>query len=91
MSKARRNLERTQVRYKRNADGRMRQGLRDLAPGDHVYREIPEHPQGVSPQLASPVEGPYKVLSTDGPTIVIEVGGHPVHVNANRLVRAPTP
>ena len=31
------------------------------------------------------------MLSTDGPTIVIEVGGHPVRVNANRLVRAPTP
>ena len=91
MSKARRNLERTQVRYKRNADARMRQRLRDLAPGDYVYREIPEHPRGVSPKLASPVEGPYKVLSTEGPTIVIEVGGHPVRVNANRLVRAPTP
>ena len=91
VSKARRNLERTQARYKRNADARIRQRLGDLTPGDYVYREIPEHPQGVSPKLASPVEGPYKVLSTDGPTIVIEVRGHPVRVNANRLVRAPTP
>ena len=45
----------------------------------------------MSPKLASPVDGPYRVLDTDWPTVVFDVGGHPVHVNANRLVRAPTP
>ena len=89
--KARSNLERTQMRYKRNFDARIRQRLANLKPGDYVYREVPEHPQGVNPKLASPVDGPYRVLSIDWPTIVVDVGGRPVRVNANRLVRAPTP
>ena len=91
VTKARSNLERTQQRYKRNFDARVRQRLMDLKPGDYVYREIPEFPLGVSPKLASPVDGPYRVLDTDWPTVVVDVGGHPVRVNANRLVRAPTP
>ena len=91
IDKARRNLERSQERYKRNFDARIRQRLANLKPGDYVYREIPEHPQGVNPKLASPVDGPYRVLNVDWPTIVVDVDGHPVRVNANRLVRAPTP
>ena len=91
MAKAKKNLAKTQQRYKRNFDARVRARLKDLQPGSYVYREIPEHPEGVNPKLASPVKAPFRVLRNDGPTIVIEENGHAVRVNANRLVRAPTP
>ena len=66
---ARSNPERAQAHYKRKFNARIRQRLASLKPGDYVYREILEHPQGVSPKLASPVDGPYRVLGTDWPTI----------------------
>ena len=91
MAKARANLKRTQLRYKRNFDSRVREKLRNLKPGSYVYREIAEHPAGVNPKLVSQVDGPFEVLSNDWPTIVIDDHGSPVRVNANRLVRAPTP
>ena len=89
--KARSNLLRTQQRYKRNFDAKVRSKLKDIQPGAFVFREIPEHPEGVNPKLASPVDGPFEVLENHWPTIIIEVRGKPVRVNANRLTRAPTP
>ena len=91
VAKASQNLARTQQRYKRNFDSRIRERLRDIKPGAYVYREIPDHPEGVNPKLARQVDGPYLVLANRWPVIVIEVRGRPVTVNANRLVRAPTP
>ena len=91
MSKARGNLTKTQQRYKRNFDARVRARLRNLEPGSYVYREIPVHPEGVNPKLAQQVEGPYKVIENCWPTIIIDDNGRAVRVNANRLVQAPTP
>ena len=91
LTKARDNLTKTQQRYKKNFDARIRARLQNLQPGSYVYREVPEHPEGVNPKLASPVEGPYQVLANEWPTVVIDVRGHPVRVNANRLVKAPQP
>ena len=91
MSKARANLAKTQQRYKRNFDARVRARLMNLEPGSFVYREIPVHPEGVNPKLASQVEGPYRVIANEWPTIVIDDNGRALRVNANRLVKAPTP
>ena len=91
ISKARGNLLQTQRRYKRNYDERILQRLRNLKPGDYVFREIPEHPIGVNPKLTSQVDGPYEVLRIDWPTVVINDGRRAVRVNANRLVHAPAP
>ena len=89
--KARSNLTKTQLRYKRNFDARIRARLKELEPGSYVYREVPVHPEGVNPKLASPVEGPYKVIANKWPTIIIGDRGRHIGVNANRLVKAPTP
>ena len=91
MQKARANLNRTQLRYKRNFDARIRRRLQNLKVGSFVYREIAEHPPGVNPKLTSQVEGPFEVLSNEWPVIVIDDNGRAVRINANRLVRAPTP
>ena len=91
MAKARTNLAKTQRRYKKNFDARIRARLKDLQPGSFVYREVPVHPEGVNPKLASPVDGPFRVIANDWPTIVIDDHGRAVRVNANRLVKAPTP
>ena len=91
ITKARKNLLRTQQRYKKNFDARVRAKLRDIRPGAFVYREIPMHPEGVNPKLASPVDGPFEVIENHWPTIIVNIRGKPVRVNANRLVRAPTP
>ena len=88
---ARHNLAKTQQRYKRNFDARVRAKLKDIEPGSYVYREVPVHPEGVNPKLASPAEGPYRVIANKWPTIIIEDRGRAVRVNANRLVKAPMP
>ena len=86
--KARSNLARTQRRYKKDFDRRVRQRLRNLQVGDFVYREIPDHPVGVNPKLTSQVDGPFQVLDIEWPTIIIDVNGREVRVNANRLTQA---
>ena len=91
MEKARASLRRTHGRYKRDFDAPIRTKLRNLKPGCFVYREIAEHPAGVNPKLAPQVDGPFGVLSNEWPVIVTDGGGRAVCVNANRLVRAPTP
>ena len=91
ISKARGNLAQTQRRYKRNYDDRILQRLKNLKPGDYVFREIPEHPIGVNPKLTSQTDGPFEVLRIDWPTVVIKDGGRAIRVNANRLVCAPIP
>ena len=91
MTKARSSLAKTQQRYKRNFDARVRARMMDIEPGSYVYREIPVHPEGVNPKLASQVEGPFRVLENSWPTIVIDDNGRARRVNANRLVKAPTP
>ena len=91
MVKARNNLAKTQRRYKRNFDARIRARLKDIEPGSYVYREVPVQPEGVNPKLAFPVEGPYRVIANEWPTIIIDDRGRAIRVNANRLVKAPTP
>ena len=91
LNTARKNLAKTQQRYKRNFDARVRARLKDIEPGSYVYREVPVHPEGVNPKLASPVDGPHRVIANEWPTIIIDDRGHSVQVNANRLVKAPVP
>ena len=91
LNTARKNLAKTQQRYKRNFDARVRARLKDIEPGSYVYREVPVHPEGVNPKLASPVDGPHRVIANEWPTIIIDDRGHSVRVNANRLVKAPVP
>ena len=61
--KAKSNLAKTQQRYKRNFDARVRARLKNIEPGSYVYREVPVHAEGVNPKLASPVEGTYRVIA----------------------------
>ena len=91
MAKARDNLARTQRRYKKNIDVSICERLKDIRPGAFFYREVPVHPERVNPKLASPVDGPFEVLENHWPAIVFDVRGRSERVNANRLVRAPTP
>ena len=90
-AKAKDSLARTQRWFEMNFDARVRERLKDIKPGAFVYREVPIHPEGVNPKLASPVDGPFEVLENHWPTIVMDVNGRSVRVNINRLIRMKTP
>lgn len=90
IKKANLTLSQTQRRYKRDYDRRVRRRLANLRVGDYVYREIPEHPAGVNPKLASPVDGPFEILDIQWPTIIISKDGRPIRVNASRVTKAGT-
>ena len=54
-----------------------------------VRREV--HETGTNPKLNEQVDGPYKVLQTDGRTFLLRIGDDHVRVSSDRLTAAPTP
>ena len=90
-AKAKNSLLKAQSYYKKAHDRKVRLRKTPIKEGSYVYREIPEHPIGINPKLASQVDGPFRVIRNDNETIVIEVKGKPIRVNSNRLTPAPIP
>ena len=90
IQKAYGSLGRTQVRYKREFDKRMRRINTHLAPGNYIYRN-PTDGAKTSNKLASPAVGPYRVLANDKRTITIDRDGATERVSADRCVYAPPP
>jgi Chromo (CHRromatin Organisation MOdifier) domain len=84
------NLHRAQVRYKRGYDRTVKETNRGIVKGNEVYIRA-ETPQGEQhSKLDSLVQGPYKVESNDGRTMLLRVGDDSVRVNSDRITRAPS-
>ena len=90
IQKAYGSLRRTQARYKRDFDKRVRRVNTRLKPGNYVYLD-PTDGGKTSNKLASPAGGPYRVLANDQRTITIDRDGVTERVSADRCVYAPPP
>ena len=90
IQKAYESLRRTQARYKRDFDRRVRRINTRLAPGNYVYLN-PSDGAKTSNKLALPAVGPHGVLANDKRTITIDRDGVTERVSAYRCVYAPPP
>ena len=84
------SLRRTQARYKRDFDKRIRRINYRFRPGEYVYLN-PTDGAKTSNKLASPAVGPYRVLANDCGTITIDRDGVTERVSTDRCVYAPPP
>ena len=90
IQKAYESLHRTQARYKRDFDKRIRRINSRLRPGEYVYLNLTDGGK-TSNKLASRAVGPYRVLANDRRTITIDRDGATERVSAYRCVYAPPP
>ena len=87
---ARSRLRKTQLRYKRDLDRRIRVANRHITPGQFVYLD-PRDGEKVHGKLGPIAEGPYRVLLNDRRTFVIQRGDVVERVNSDRITYAPPP
>ena len=87
LKKARASLQRTQARYKRNFDARLRR-RRAIMPGDAVYLDTHDG-AAKRPKLQHEAEGPFKVLKATPRTAVIQRGEVTETVSMDRITQAP--
>jgi len=93
---ASRNSASAQARYKRDFDARLRRNAESLVPGVHVFvrRDYSPKTDGSVPgrhKLSPVADGPFKVLSVDEDTVVVDDGdGNEERLSRDRVVRAPS-
>ena len=88
---ARSRLAESQARYKAGFDKGIREKNKDVSEGSWVFVRREVHETGTNPKLDEQVDGPYKVLQTDGRTFLLRIGDDHVRVSSDRLTAAPTP
>ena len=90
LGKATRSLRKTQERYKRDFDKRIRRARR-LKVGEAVYLDISDG-AAKRDKLAFQVSGPFRILEVQrkGNTVVIQRGDVVERVSMNRVVRSPS-
>ena len=87
---ARVRLRKTQLRYKRDFDRRVRIANQHIRPGQYVYLD-PRDGTKTDGKLGIVAEGPYKVLLNDRRTFVIQRGEVVERVNSDRITYSPPP
>ena len=87
LSKAKASLQRTQARYKRNFDARLRR-RRAITPEDAVYLDVHDG-AGKRPKLQHETEGPFRVLKVSQRTATIQRGKAVEVVSLDRVTPAP--
>lgn len=90
IDKARSSLAKTQARYKKDFDKRVRRVANKPKVNGYVYLD-PQDGTRKRSKLQHDVEGPYKVLEVNDRTIVIQRGDVVERVSADRTTPAPTP
>lgn len=91
MRKARASLLRTQSRYKRDFDRRVRKVRKTIRAGDYVFLDPTDGSKAKTPKLKPLGVGPYRVLTNDSRTLVIDRDGKVERVNISRVTYAPPP
>jgi hypothetical protein len=81
----------SQIRCKENFDSQTRVLNQSTSPESWVYlvREVTD-PNGSS-KLDELATGPYRVVKSEGHTLVLRIGDEEVRVSRNRVTRAPKP
>ena len=90
IEQARATLQRTQGRYKRDFDKRIRRIRDKPRTGGWVFLD-PNDGAHKRPKLQHAVEGPYKVLEAAPRTVVIQRGAFVERVGTDRVTPAPAP
>ena len=90
LQKAYDHLLKTQQRYKRDFDKRVRSANRNIRPGDYVYLD-PTDGTTKGMKLGSHAFGPYRVLANDRRTFVIQRDDEVERVNSDHVTYAPLP
>jgi hypothetical protein len=88
---AKKKLAEAQARYKATFDHSLREKDKEFQEGSWVYERKEFHATGTTPKLDAQVDGPYRVLETDGLTFQIQQGEQKVRVSSDRISPAPTP
>ena len=83
-------LMKTQQRYRRDFDQRIKKIKRSIREGDYVYI-YPTDGISKTGKLESPGLGPFRVLKNDGRTVVIQRNEDVERINADRITYAPPP
>ena len=83
-------LKKSQQRYKRDFDARVRRTDVDLKASDYVFIDS-SGGQGKTSKLGSPAVGPFRIIARDERTFTIDRGGHTERVSCDRVTRAPRP
>ena len=88
---AKERLVEAQRKYKENFDKNARVSSSRYCPDSWVFlRKESPNPEGKS-KLDEIAEGPYRVIKSEGHTLVIRIGEDDVRVSATRVTRAPRP
>jgi Chromo (CHRromatin Organisation MOdifier) domain len=88
---ARIRLAESQARYKAGFDKGIREENNDVRERSWVFIRRELHETGTNPKLDDQVDGPYKVVQTDGGIFLLLIGGDNVRVSSDRTAAAPTP
>ena len=83
-------LMKTQQRYKRGFDRRIKKIKRSIREGDYVYID-PTDGMSKTGKLESPGLGPFRVLKNDGLKVVMQRNENVERINAYRMTYAPPP
>ena len=90
MPLAQRRLVEAQARYKAGFHRSVLERNKEISAGEWIFLRKEVQETGVSPKLASPVEGPYRVIHTDGQNFSLRIGDEDVRVSSDRIKPAPT-
>jgi hypothetical protein len=86
---AQQRLAESQARYKRNFDRSVREKNKDVLPPSWVYLRREVHEVCRNPKLDDQVDGPYRVIETDGSVFKLRIGDDEVPLSSDRIT--PTP
>jgi hypothetical protein len=86
---AQQRLAESQARYKRNFDRSVKEKNKDVLPNSWVYLRREVHEVGRNPKLDDQVDGPYRLLETDGRVFKLRIGEDDVPVSSDRITPAP--
>ena len=82
-------LSEAQAQYKRNFDRSIKEKNKEVLAGSWVYLRREVHEAGRNPKLDDPVDGPYRVVETDGRVFKLRIGDDDVPVSSDRITPAP--
>jgi hypothetical protein len=82
-------LAEAQAQYKKNFDRSIKEKNKGVLPGSWVYLRREVHEAGRNPKLDDQVDGPYKVIATDGRVFKLRIGDDDVPVSSDRITPAP--
>jgi hypothetical protein len=88
---ARSRLAESQARYKAGFDRKVREKNKDVSEGSCVFIRREVHEMGINPKLDDQVDGPDRVVQTDGSTFLLRIGDDHIRVSSDHVTSAPTP